>query len=161
MESSSANPRGKTAFGSSHLPKTAGSTAGGGYGWGRGCGWLWMGFAERRSVVLALPLLKDTAVVAVGLSPPHPNGFCPFEQLGQCFEHSNTASNNATTPSHSAPCSDCFQHTLVLSLTQDLRKGGTTHAPPAPKALGGRNPPSFSHQNQLFRKCARYTKYCR
>lgn len=44
--------------GGSHLLKAAGSTAGGGYGWRRGCGWLWMGFVETRSVVLALPLSK-------------------------------------------------------------------------------------------------------
>lgn len=56
VSSSSANPQGTSGW--LLPPKGAGSRAGGGYGWCRGCGWLWMGFVETRSVVLALPLSK-------------------------------------------------------------------------------------------------------
>lgn len=160
VSSSSANPQGTSGW--LPPPKGAGSRAGGGYGWCRGCGWLWMGFVETRSVVLALPSLQNTAlgttVVSVGLSPPHSDGFCPFKQLWQCFACSDTAPHNATSPLHLAPCTDCFQHTPVLFPTQALTKDGTTDAPPvapptpAPDALGGRNSPSFPLQSQFFRK---------
>lgn len=67
--------------GGSHLPKTAGNTAGGGHGWCRGCGWLWMGFVETRSVVLALPLSKTRHWAlqwCLGAVPSTPQWFLPF-----------------------------------------------------------------------------------
>lgn len=141
-------------------PKTAGNTAGGGYGWCRGCGWLWMGFVETRSVVLALPSQKQSTqhrTGVKGVSPPHPDGFSPSEQLWKWFAHSNTAPHSAMlhtqTQLHTMPHLHHTEHLALIAFnthwcfsqfrTSQIYVPPVPLLTPAPDALEAEVPPVF------------------